>query len=124
MTACADQAGGGAATPLVLLRHGPTDWTADGRLQGHSDRPLSAEGRVRVRRWRVPAEAGRCRWVTSPLRRARIVEICRDSGVCDIKCRIGFLRICRHLDNAGTSNRGGTDHLAQAAEHFFVHHIG
>ena len=71
MTARADQAGSGAATPLVLLRHGPTDWTADGRLQGRSDRPLSAEGRVRVRRWRVPTEADRCRWVTSPLRRAR-----------------------------------------------------
>jgi probable phosphoglycerate mutase len=71
MTAPADQANGGAATPLVLLRHGPTDWTADGRLQGRSDRPLSAEGRVRVRRWRIPAEAARYRWVTSPLRRAR-----------------------------------------------------
>ena len=71
MTARADQAGDNAATPLVLLRHGPTDWTADGRLQGRSDRPLSAEGRGRVRRWRLPAEARRYRWVTSPLRRAR-----------------------------------------------------
>ncbi|MFQ6016975.1 MAG: histidine phosphatase family protein [Kiloniellaceae bacterium] len=63
-------------TPFVLIRHGPTDWTAEGRIQGRSDRPLSAAGRDTVRGWRLPPEmsprsAHDWRWLTSPLRRAR-----------------------------------------------------
>ena len=30
---------------LLLVRHGLTSWNAEGRLQGHSDIPLSREGR-------------------------------------------------------------------------------
>src|SRR3954467_12418762 len=29
---------------LHLLRHGETDWNAEGRWQGHSDRPLTEAG--------------------------------------------------------------------------------
>jgi 2,3-bisphosphoglycerate-dependent phosphoglycerate mutase len=36
-------------TTLLLVRHGETDWNADGRLQGHTDRPLSAFGRRQAR---------------------------------------------------------------------------
>jgi 2,3-bisphosphoglycerate-dependent phosphoglycerate mutase len=34
---------------LLLVRHGETDWNADGRLQGQTDRPLSAFGRRQAR---------------------------------------------------------------------------
>ncbi len=62
-------------TLLVLIRHGPTDWTAEGRIQGHSDVPLSAAGRDAVRGWRLPLELadepGGWVWLSSPLARAR-----------------------------------------------------
>ena len=32
-------------TQLLLVRHGETDWNAEGRLQGQTDRPLSEYGR-------------------------------------------------------------------------------
>ena len=60
-----------AATVLVLLRHGPTQWNAEGRIQGRSDRPLSAAGRAVVSAWRPPEAWAAYHWVTSPLSRAR-----------------------------------------------------
>lgn len=58
-------------TTLVLLRHGPTDWNADGRIQGRADVPLSDAGRATVAGWRLPADWAGRRWLTSPLARAR-----------------------------------------------------
>lgn len=57
-------------TALVMIRHGPTAWNKDMRLQGLTDVPLSDEGREMVSNWRLPASTAGYRWVSSPLRRA------------------------------------------------------
>lgn len=66
--------------PFLFIRHGETDWNADGRLQGGRDIPLNARGRAQAaaagRRLgevlradgRRPADA---RFVVSPLGRTR-----------------------------------------------------
>jgi broad specificity phosphatase PhoE len=58
--------------PFIILRHGPTDWNEDRRLQGRADRPLSAAGRRAVARWSLPGALHTWRWHTSPLARARL----------------------------------------------------
>ncbi|MGH7126747.1 MAG: histidine phosphatase family protein [Stellaceae bacterium] len=56
-------------TPLVLLRHGPTAWTRQHRLQGRADLPLDEAARETVRGWRLPSDLGDLLWFTSPLTR-------------------------------------------------------
>ena len=56
-------------TAIALLRHGPTHWNTDGRLQGHRDIELSDEGRAAVGDWRLPEPWGQVALVSSPLRR-------------------------------------------------------
>ncbi len=58
-------------TRLAILRHAPTQWNADKRLQGRSDQPLSAEGVALARTWTLPAEAVEWEILCSPLQRAR-----------------------------------------------------
>lgn len=54
---------------LALLRHGPTDWNAAGRIQGHTDIPLSDAGLARMAALRLPLETTRV--YASPMLRAR-----------------------------------------------------
>lgn len=54
---------------ITFLRHGPTEWNALGRVQGHTDIPLSDEGLKKMRGLRPPFAAGRV--FSSPLQRAR-----------------------------------------------------
>ena len=35
-------------TEIIIIRHGETEWNKIGRFQGHSDVPLSAEGRAQA----------------------------------------------------------------------------
>ena len=56
---------------LALLRHGPTGWNAQGRIQGRTDIPLSDEGLARMRELSPPAPFGQMRAFVSPSRRAR-----------------------------------------------------
>jgi probable phosphoglycerate mutase len=58
-------------TPLFLVRHGPTAWNEDGRIQGHADIELSPNGRREVASWQVPPAWATARWLVSPLRRAQ-----------------------------------------------------
>lgn len=58
-------------TPVLLVRHGPTEWNASGRIQGHANVELSAGGRAQVKRWQLPAAWAEARVLSSPLSRAR-----------------------------------------------------
>ncbi|MFD5328214.1 histidine phosphatase family protein [Streptomyces sp. NPDC127092] len=57
---------------LLLVRHGATEWSADGRHTGRTDLPLTAAGEAEARTL-APYFAGRsfAFVLTSPLRRAR-----------------------------------------------------
>lgn len=54
---------------IAFLRHGPTAWNEAGRIQGHTDIPLSDAGRARMAGLRLPFTFPRV--YSSPLLRAR-----------------------------------------------------
>ena len=56
---------------IALLRHGPTLWNAQGRIQGHTDIPLSDEGLEKMRGLLPPSPFETARVFASPSRRAR-----------------------------------------------------
>lgn len=56
---------------IALLRHGPTDWNAHGRIQGHTDISLSEDGLARMRQLLPPSPFEAARGFVSPLLRAR-----------------------------------------------------
>jgi broad specificity phosphatase PhoE len=56
---------------LVLVRHGPTDWNAQKRIQGRIDQPLSASAIEQLGERHLSSELQRLAWYCSPLQRAR-----------------------------------------------------
>ena len=56
---------------ILFIRHGPTEWNAQGLIQGQSDIPLSEQGRAEVRRWALRQEFTDFDWYASPLARAK-----------------------------------------------------
>jgi len=54
---------------IAFLRHGPTAWNAAGKVQGHTDIPLSEAGLAQMAALRLPFTAGRI--YSSPMLRAR-----------------------------------------------------
>lgn len=54
---------------IAFLRHGPTDWNEEGRIQGRIDTPLSVAGRAKMAALAPPPGFGLA--YTSPLARAR-----------------------------------------------------
>ena len=69
---------------LALLRHADTAWSAEGRIQGRHDVPLSAAGRTAFAGFALPAACRGMRVATSPL--ARCVETARLLGARDALC--------------------------------------
>ena len=59
-------------TLLVALRHAPTAWNRDKRLQGRTDVALDEEGVAVAARWNVDPEWAGYRILSSPLQRARM----------------------------------------------------
>ena len=57
-------------TRFAVIRHGPTEWNAIGRVQGRSDIALSAAGRETVSGWSVPPQLAGFHRIASPLARA------------------------------------------------------
>ena len=62
-------AGIGQRRRFLVLRHAPTAWNAEGRIQGRTDCPLSAEGLEQALSWRVPEGFSGAPCLSSPLRR-------------------------------------------------------
>jgi broad specificity phosphatase PhoE len=56
---------------LAVLRHAPTQWNVEKRLQGSTDIPLGPEGAAIAGRWKIPTEWAGWRVLSSPLLRAR-----------------------------------------------------
>ena len=65
-----DAGGPEGAVRVLMVRHGRTAWNERGRIQGHTDIPLSEAGRARLRAVQIPLAYGEYAWQSSPLRRA------------------------------------------------------
>jgi probable phosphoglycerate mutase len=55
--------------PVALMRHAPTQWNRERRLQGRADIPLLPESRATLGRRRVPQPYAGWRAIASPLQR-------------------------------------------------------
>jgi len=65
---------------ILLIRHAPTDWNKDKRLQGLSDIALSNHSREWIKTWVVPERFKQFNWVSSPLIRAHETASCLSNG--------------------------------------------
>jgi probable phosphoglycerate mutase len=98
-------------TRLYVVRHGQTEWNAVGRLQGHSNSPLSAAGQEQVQQlaarfksWPVAAiyssDLGRAQESAAP-----IAEVCRCPVSIDARLRERCLGIFEGLTRLQASEQ-------------------
>jgi len=76
---------------IALLRHGPTDWNEQGRIQGRTDTALSVVGRAKMAALAPPQGFSDVRAFTSPLRRARETALLLGYGNA-----VSDERLCEH----------------------------
>ncbi|MBE7635827.1 histidine phosphatase family protein [Sneathiella sp. P13V-1] len=57
--------------PLLVIRHGKTEWNLQKKLQGRTDIPLSEIGISEMRAASLPERFDGFKWYASPLKRAR-----------------------------------------------------
>lgn len=75
-------------TVIALIRHAPTAWNDEGRIQGRSDIPLSPRGRVLAGGWTMPPDIADLDWVASPLVRTRETAALLGAPDCDTDARL------------------------------------
>lgn len=56
---------------LTLIRHAPTPWNEQGRIQGRSDVLISNVGQSSAETWILPDDIREASWFSSPLQRTR-----------------------------------------------------
>ncbi len=56
---------------VFLLRHAPTVWNQENRIQGHTDIPITADARIALENLQIPKQWNQLKWWCSPLIRAR-----------------------------------------------------
>ncbi len=57
--------------PLLLIRHGKTEWNLQKKLQGRRDIDLSEIGKAELNACSIPKEFAQFKWRVSPLARAK-----------------------------------------------------
>ncbi|MGB0684228.1 MAG: histidine phosphatase family protein [Magnetovibrionaceae bacterium] len=65
-------------TSITIIRHAPTAWNLEKRIQGHVDEPLNAKGREMAANWRLPGSPTFQKVLASPL--VRVQETARLMG--------------------------------------------
>ena len=68
---------------LTLIRHAPTSWNEQGRIQGLTDIPLSDSGQSSAKAWILPDDIRQAYWFSSPLQRTR-----QTASILDIHVKI------------------------------------
>jgi broad specificity phosphatase PhoE len=103
---------------VLLVRHGETSWNREGRYQGRTDIPLSADGVMQVQRLGERLRnIALARVIASPLGRARATaeaivgsrELVRDARAWSSAIEDDELRDVSTLDHAGVRDASGIE---------------
>jgi probable phosphoglycerate mutase len=91
-------------TAFWFLRHGETDWNAEGLSQGHTDIPLNAVGLAQARRAALAlVDRGIATIIASPLSRAlRTAEIVAEALSLPVATDAGLMEVGFGVEEAGS----------------------